>query len=129
MKPIPQNILTDFNDLLKQRKVPPMLLADYRKWLLYFLDFSAKYPLSDSPSDQVRLFADKLRSRNQTTRQVEQAADAISLFFASTPGSKVETPLVPKGAPAALLPVRQFESKGSADRNSASVKTASLSCA
>ena len=74
MKPIPQNILGGFNDLLKRRKVSPMLLADYRKWLLYFLDFRAKYPLPASPSDQVRLFANKLRSKNQTAGQVEQAA-------------------------------------------------------
>ncbi len=126
MKPIPQNILAGFNDLLKQRNVPPMFLADYRKWLLYFLDFRAKYPLPDSPSDQVRLFADKLRSKNQTAGQVEQAADAISLFFASRPGSKIDPSSVTGGAPAATLSGRQFEGKGHADRNSASAKTAPL---
>jgi len=36
-----------------------------------FLDFSAKYPLPDSPSDKVKLFADKLRSKNQTAGQVD----------------------------------------------------------
>ncbi len=89
MKPIPQNILGGFNDLLKRRKVSPMLLADYRKWLCYFLDFHAKYPLPVSASDQVRLFANKLRSKNQTAGQVEQAANAISLFFASDPAANI----------------------------------------
>ena len=55
MKPIPQNILGGFNDLMKQRKVPPMFLGDYRKWLLYFLDFRAKYSLPDSPSEHLRV--------------------------------------------------------------------------
>jgi len=124
MKPIPQNILAGFNDLLKQRKVAPPHLADYKKWLLYFLDFQSKHPLPDSPSDQVRLFADKLRSRNQTAGQVEQAADAISLFFASRPGSKNEPSMVTGGALPATQPVRPFEGKDYADRNSASAKTA-----
>jgi integron integrase len=124
MRPIPQNILAGFNDLLKQRNVPPMLLADYRKWLLYFLDFSAKYPLPDSQSDQVRMFADKLRSKNQSAGQVEQAADAISLFFASLPGNKIDPSLVTGGASVSTLSGRQFESKSHADRNSASAKIA-----
>jgi len=123
MKPIPQNILAGFNDLLKQRKVAPPHLADYKKWLLYFLDFRTKHPLPDSPSDQVRLFADKLRSKNQTVGQVEQAADAISLFFASRPGSKNEPSLVIGGVPAATPSGPQFEGKGHAERNSASAKT------
>jgi integron integrase len=124
MKPIPQNILGCFNDLLKQRNIPPMLLADYRKWLLYFLDFRARYPLPDSQSDQVRLFADKLHSKNQTARQVEQAADAISLFFASCPGNKIGPSLVTGGGPVAALPGEQLPGKGSADKNSASAKAA-----
>jgi hypothetical protein len=115
-------MLARFNDMLKQRNVPPRLLADYRKWLLYFLDFSEKYPLPDSPSDQIKLFANKLRSKNQTAGQVEHATDAISLFFASRPGSEIEPSLVTGGAPAATLPGQQFEGKGSADRNSASAK-------
>lgn len=122
MKPIPLNILVGFNDLLKQRNVPPPFLADYRKWLLYFLDFRAKYTIPDTPADQVRLFADKLRSKNQTAGQVEQAADAISLFFASCPGSKIGPSLVTGGAPATALSGRQFEGKGYAERSSASAK-------
>jgi len=124
MKPVPQNILVGFNGLLKQRKVPPVLLADYRKWLRYFLDFRTKYPLPGTPSDQVRLFADKLRSKNQTAGQVEQAADAISLFFASRTESKIDTSLGAAGTPAATLLGRQFEGNGYEDRNSASAKTA-----
>lgn len=78
-----------------------------------------------APSDQVRLFADKLRSKNQTAGQVEQAADAISLFFASRPGSKNEPSMVTGGALPATQPVRPFEGKDYGARNSASAtKTA-----
>lgn len=84
MRPIPDDILGKFNETLNNRKIPPYFRADYRKWLLYFLDFRSNYPLPDSPSDQVRLFADKLRSKAQSQMQVNQAADAVSLFFRCT---------------------------------------------
>jgi len=67
---------------MKQRNIPADAHNDYRKWLRYFLDFRAKHSLPDSRSDQVRLFAEKLRSKNQTMKQQEQAAGAVSLFFA-----------------------------------------------
>ena len=116
MKPIPQNILRGFNDLMKLRKVPPMFLGDYRKWLLYFLDFRAKYPLPDSPSDQVRMFSDKLRSKNQTAGQVEQAENALSLFFASDQAGNIGP--LSGDAPAVPLSERRFERIGNEDHNS-----------
>lgn len=82
MQTIPENILDQFNALLKQLKIPVAAHNDYRKWLRYFLDFRAKYSPPDSRSDQVRLFIEKLRSKKQTTEHLEQAADAVSLFFA-----------------------------------------------
>ncbi len=88
MRPIPDDVLGKFNETLNNREIPHYFRADYRKWLLYFLDFRNKYPLPDSPSDQVRLFADKLRSKAQSPIQVNQAADAVSLFFTCTQQKK-----------------------------------------
>ncbi len=88
MQPIPKDILAKFDGILKQRNVPLCSRSDYRKWLLYFLDFRAKYPLPEGKSDQVRAFADKLRSKNQSSMQIEHAAKAISLFFALQQGKK-----------------------------------------
>jgi integron integrase len=82
MEPIPKDVLIQFDDILKQRNVPLSSHADYRKWLRYFLDYRAKYSPPDAKSDQVRLFAEKLRSKNQTAKQLEEAADAVSLLFA-----------------------------------------------
>ena len=81
MLPIPQEVLAKFNTVLKQRAVSAPLHADYRKWLLYFLDFRSKYQPPDSRSEQVRLFIEKLQKKNQTPAQQKQAAHAISLFF------------------------------------------------
>lgn len=81
MLPIPQDVLAQFIAILKQRKVPERIHADYRKWLRYFLDFRSKYHPPDSKSDQVRLFVEKLQKKNQTPEQQKQAAHALSLFF------------------------------------------------
>lgn len=83
MLTIPPDILTSFNNMLMQRNVPPGSRSDYVKWLRYFLDFRAKYPEPWERSVQVKQFTDKLRSKGQTNRQLEQAADAVSYFFAS----------------------------------------------
>lgn len=83
MLTIPQDVLAKFIAILKQRKVPERIHADYRKWLRYFLDFRSKYQPPDSSSEQVRLFIEKLQKKNQTPAQQKQAAHALSLFFES----------------------------------------------
>jgi len=80
---IPENVLYKFNEIQKQRAVVESLHVPYRKWLRYFLDFSRKYSPPEAKSEQVRLFTDKLKSKNQTPQQCTQAAHAISLFFES----------------------------------------------
>jgi hypothetical protein len=83
MQPIPGDILTQFETVLKKRAVPASRHADYRKWLRYYLDFRSKYTLPYSRSEHVRLFIEKLRKKNQTPEQQKQAAHALSLFFES----------------------------------------------
>ncbi|MEW6714380.1 MAG: phage integrase N-terminal SAM-like domain-containing protein [Nitrospirota bacterium] len=64
------------------KKVKPVSRhADYKKWLLYYLDFKSKYRLPDSKSEHVRLFVEKLQEKNQTPAQQKQAAHALSLYF------------------------------------------------
>ncbi len=84
MQPIPKDILDQFDAVLKQQKVAIASRNDYRKWLRYFLDFRAKYQPPNSRSEEVRLFIEKLRSKNQSAKQLEQAADAVSLFFTTS---------------------------------------------
>ena len=81
MLTIPNNILTSFEAVLSKRIVAPAQRADYKKWLRYFPDFCAKYPVPAARSDLVRLFIDKLREKKQTPAQQEQAAYAVSLYF------------------------------------------------
>ena len=83
MQLIPNDILTQFEAVLKKRSVPVSRHADYRKWLRYYLDFRGKYSIPDSKSEHVRLFIEKLRNKDQTPEQQKQAAHALSLFFES----------------------------------------------
>jgi hypothetical protein len=81
MQPIPEDILVQFNAVLKQKAVPSSLHDNYRKWLKYYLDFRVKYPPPDIKSEQVRLFIEKMRSKGKTGKDLYHAAQALSLFF------------------------------------------------
>jgi hypothetical protein len=81
MLSIPQDVLAEFDAVLRECAVPAPFYGDYRKWLRYFLDFRRKYPLPDSRSEQARLFIEKLRAKKQTPKQQSQAAHALSLYF------------------------------------------------
>jgi integron integrase len=83
MQPIPEDILKQFNAVLEQKKIAASVRDEYRKWLLYYLDFRAKYPPPDSRSEQVRLFIEKVRSKGRSGKSLQQAALALSLFFQS----------------------------------------------
>jgi site-specific recombinase XerD len=67
---------------------PTILYDDYRKWLRYFLDFRAKYPLPDDRSEQVRFFIEKIRSKGQSGKSLHYASHALSLFFSFQAKSK-----------------------------------------
>ena len=98
MKPIPSDILTRFEAVLKKRAVPADRHADYKKWLMYYLDFKSKYSLPDSRSEHVRLFIEKLKKKNQSPEQQKQAAHAVSLFFESQNAKRkaeATTPVTP----------------------------------
>ena len=107
MLPIPEDILKPFDAIMGTKAIPNPLRADYRKWLMYYLDFRFKYPPPDLRSEQVRLFIEKLRSKNQPQKKLEQAAHALSLFFATQPRKKQAVTSVADIMAAAIsLPVK-----------------------
>ena len=81
MQPIPEDILMEFNAVLKQKAVPSSIQDDYRKWLKYYLDFRVKYPPPDSKSEQVHPFIEKMRSKGKSGKDLYHAAQALSLYF------------------------------------------------
>lgn len=81
MIPVPRNVMNDFVAILRSREISSTHVENYKKWMRYFYDFSAKYLDTGDKPEKVRLFLEKLRSKNQTQVQCQQAAHAISLYF------------------------------------------------
>ena len=78
---VPHEVMTGFVALLSVRGVPPGQVEYYKKWLRYFYDFTAKYPLEQDHSVKVRLFLDKLKNKGQSPTQCQQAAHAVTIYF------------------------------------------------
>lgn len=74
-------IFVAFDGILKIRNIPPAYCGYYKKWLRYFLDFCEKHPEINGQSEQIELFLDKLRSKQQSPQYCRQAEHAVSLFF------------------------------------------------
>ena len=66
MLPIPDDLVKPFDAIMEEKAISISLRADYRKWLMYYLDFRVKYPPPDSRSEQVRLFIEKMRSKGKS---------------------------------------------------------------
>jgi integron integrase len=130
MLSIPPDILKQYDAILAKKAVPFSVRADYRKWLRYYLDFRAKYKLPDSRSEQVRLFIEKLREKNQPPKHLKQAAHAVSLFFASqqqemhvSSSSDEAPPLQNSPETAASNPGREPEAQGSVQQRMGTAPT------
>ncbi len=101
--------------VLKKRSIPDSSHAEYKKWLRYYLDFCGKYPLSDSKSERVKLFINKLREKKQTPEQQKHAAHAVSLFFEIqtkkeiSPSPHIAPPTASSPKPSPRQPQRLWE--------------------
>jgi len=78
---IPPDLLVRFVAVLDERRVPPAQHNYYKKWLRYYLDFCDKHRLQGTPSKSQAQFLDKLREKKQADWQIEQAAQAVSLYW------------------------------------------------
>lgn len=78
---IPNEVFIGYVAHLNMRGIIAAHQGQYKKWLRYYLDFCDKYPVPAANSDRVRLFCEKLREKKQSEAQVEEAAQAISLYF------------------------------------------------
>ena len=89
---IPNVIFTEYDAHLNNRKIPPARIAEYNKWLHYYLDFCDKYPVPTNKAERVRLFCEKLKEKNQSEEQRKRAARAVSLYF-EMPNNTVLNPV------------------------------------
>ncbi len=134
MKLVPPDTFARFDAVLKQRNVPEFSRPEYRKWLRYFLDFRAKYPPPAERTAQVKLFSEKLTSKGQTAAQVEQAADAVSLFFVFERQGQVGGTSSPAGSSSPpnfdvhRAPVQQHDPAAAVDHRTISEKGSGIAC-
>lgn len=78
---LPESLLAGYLTHLNDHHVAVVGKADYRKWLLYFLDFCEKYRVLGSEQERLRLFLEKLKEKNQPDEERNRAARAVTLFF------------------------------------------------
>lgn len=81
MQKVPYEIWTRYDAFLKFKVKDVSQHEDLKKWLLFFWDFSGKYHPSESRSNQIKMFVEKLKQKKQSSEQQKQAAYAVSLYF------------------------------------------------
>jgi site-specific recombinase XerD len=81
MLPIPKTTFTRYLAFLSSAGISGNLHPEYVKWLRFYLDFCAKYVITDLKQERLQQFLDKLREKNQGERQCSRAAHAVTLYF------------------------------------------------
>ena len=113
---IPSAIRVPFEQRLLENAIPKKTHWSYIKWLRYYLDFCEKYDFRDAKIESLAPFLRKLKEKNQTKEQQQQAMDAVELYFDLTDGKYPipKLPLHPKTiykGHAAFKDARQFSVK------------------
>ncbi len=93
MKTVPSSINTKFKSLLHKKRVPAKDLANYLKWLRYYLDFCHKYGFDQFKPQSLPHFIKKLNEKRQPQAQQKQAREAIRIYYnliQSEPDNSVE---------------------------------------
>lgn len=80
MKPIPHELRSDYDSLLK-KGVHAQEHAYYRKWLRYYLDYCQKYGLDESDKGSLPPFIKKLKEKKQSDKQQKQSVKAITAYY------------------------------------------------
>ena len=71
---IPEEVLARFGGVLSESSIDASLHPEYVKWLRYYLDFCAKYVVTEDQGERVRLFLQKLRDKKQGEVHCRRAA-------------------------------------------------------
>ncbi len=95
MLAIPPDLARLYETLLARKGVPAEQHPYYHKWLRYYLDFCHKYALEPTEPRSFPPFDEKLRTRNQSDLQRQQARHAVAIYHEAT---------VPVTNPALQLP-------------------------
>ncbi len=78
---VSEEIFNNYNLILNNRNIPKSEHYDFRKWLRYYLDFCKKYKHSESKNESLPLFIKKLQQKHQSSKQQNQASNAVMLYY------------------------------------------------
>ncbi|MDD5319409.1 MAG: hypothetical protein PHD43_02120 [Methylococcales bacterium] len=78
MLAISPNLTQLFEALLAKQGISIYQRSYYHKWLRYYLDFCDKYYLEPTERHNLSAFDEKLRAKNQSESQRQQAKPAIA---------------------------------------------------
>jgi len=81
MEKIPKRLQVAFEAQMSRRGLGRKVQLRWLKWLRYYIDFCLKNGLGPRDSENVKGFREKLRSKDQTDAQCEEAEESLSLFF------------------------------------------------
>ena len=81
MLDIPSQLKNEYARLLTQRNIPSHSHNQYLRWLRFYLDFCTKYHHNPARHNSMTFFISKLKEKNQTPRQQEQASHAINIYY------------------------------------------------
>jgi len=81
MLTVPPELTRRYAARLTQQAVPHRHRPYYLRWLRYYWDFCHKYALNPTDRSSLPAFEEKLRARNQSDFQRQQARQAVSLFY------------------------------------------------
>ncbi len=86
MLAIPPDLARLYETLLARKDVPSEQHPYYHKWLRYYLDFCHKYALEPTKPRSFPPFDEKLRTRNQSDLQRQQARHAVATCWRNSKG-------------------------------------------
>jgi integron integrase len=91
---LPPHLFNQYRSFCSRNGIEDDALADYMKWLRYFLDFCEKYQVGGDEAERTRKFQEKLRQKGQSEDRREQAERALTLYFAMIrTGGEVRLPI------------------------------------
>jgi len=78
---LPIELSRQFEALLKQLEISDQYRPHYAKWLRYYWDFCHKYGYEPRNRESFPPFDEKLRAKNQSLFQRQQAEHAVSIYY------------------------------------------------
>lgn len=108
MLTLPEELIRRYEALLKQQAIAGHHRPHYLKWLRYYREFCHRYALEPANRNSFPAFETKLRVKNQSDFQRQQARQAISLYYGVISTSRGH----------ARQPLGEVHGNGSGDRRS-----------